>query len=118
MAETKDEPIFIVKLTGIHSKDAIEEHTRRFSEALRGRVVVVDSRVENIYRVTDTQPREAVVTVRSSHEEFAPTYRHVVEVAGMHARVWPVAMGENTLLVEWDNGTLGTANLHDIRMVR
>lgn len=119
MTYTKDEPVFIVKLTGIHSKDEIEEHTRRFSEALRGRVVVVDSSVENIYRVDDAMElRDAMVTVRSSHEEFTPTYRHVVEVADVHARVLPVAMGENTLLVEWDDGTLGTANLHDIRMVR
>lgn len=118
MSETKDEPVFIVKLTGIHSKDAIEEHTRRFSEALPGCVVVVDSRVENIYRVDAMELRDAMVTVRSSHEEFTPTHRHIVEVANVHARVLPVAMGESTLLVEWDDGTLGTANLHDIRMVR
>lgn len=132
MTETKNEPVFIVKLTGINSKDTVEEYTRRFSEVLPGRVVVVDGRVENIYDVTDEiQPRicqadetdamelrDAMVTVRSSHEEFAPTHRHVVEVADVHAHVWPVAMGESTLLVEWDDGTLGTANLHDIRMVR
>lgn len=117
MSETKDEPVFIVKLTGIHSKDTIEEHTRRISEALQGRVVVVDSRVENIYRVDAMELRDAMVTVRSSHEEFTPTHRHIVEVANVHARVLPVAMGESTLLVEWDDGTLGTANLHDIRMV-
>lgn len=58
MTDAKDEPVFIVKLTGINSKDAIEEHTRRFSEVLPGRVVVVDGRVENIYNVTDEiQPR-------------------------------------------------------------
>lgn len=116
---SKDEPVFIVKLTGIHSKDEIEEHERRFKEQLPGHVIMTDNRVENIYRVDDAMgPRDAMVTVRSSHEEFTPTYRHVVEVADVHAHVWPVAMGESTLLVEWDDGTLGTANLHDIRMVR
>lgn len=118
MPNTQNEPVFIVKLTGIHSKDERDCHASRFSEALQGRVVVVDSRVENIYRVDDAMElRDAMVTVRSSHEEFTPTHRHIVEVADVHARVLPVAMGESTLLVEWDDGTLGTANLHDIRMV-
>lgn len=76
-----------------------------------------DGLMAAIGEVGRIQPRDAMVTVRSSHEEFTPTHRHIVEVADVHARVLPVAMGESTLLVEWDDGTLGTANLHDIRMV-
>lgn len=116
---SKDEPVFVVKLTGILRPEDIELYERRFKEQLPGHVIMTDNRVENIYRVDDvTGPRDAMVTVRSSHEEFTPTHRHVVEVTDVHARVLPVAMGESTLLVEWDDGTLGTANLHDIRMVR
>lgn len=111
------EPTFVVKLTGIRSPEDIERYERGFQEQLPGRVIVTDNRVEDICEVTGMQLRDAMVTVRSSHEEFTPTHRHVVEVADVHARVWPVAMGESTLLVEWDDGTLGTANLHDIRMV-
>ena len=118
MPNTQNEPVFIVKLTGILRQEDIELYERRFKEQLPGRVIVTDSRVEDICEVTGMQPRDAMVTVRSSHEEFTPTHRHVVEVADVHAHVWPVAMGESTLLVEWDDGTLGTANLHDIRMVR
>lgn len=34
----------------------------------------------------------------------------------MSAKVWPVAMSENEMLVEWKDGTLGKAKLWDIRM--
>lgn len=52
MAESQDEPVFIVKLMGILRPEDIERYARRFSEELPGRVVVVDGRVEDIYRMT------------------------------------------------------------------
>lgn len=52
MAETKDEPVFIVKLYGILRQEDIERYEQGFSEKLPGRVVVVDNRVEDIYKMT------------------------------------------------------------------
>lgn len=52
MAETKDEPVFIVKLTGILRPEDLERYAHKFSEKLPGRVVVVDNRVEDIYKMT------------------------------------------------------------------
>lgn len=46
------DPIFIVKLTGILAQEDIERYERGFREQLPGRVVVVDNRVEDIYRMT------------------------------------------------------------------
>lgn len=52
MTDTQDEPVFVVKLTGILSQEDIERYERRFREQLPGRVVMVDDRVEDIYRMT------------------------------------------------------------------
>ena len=52
MANTQDEPVFVVKLTGILSPENIERYERGFQEQLPGRVVVVDGRVEDIYKMT------------------------------------------------------------------
>lgn len=46
------EPTFVVKLTGIRSPEDIERYERGFREQLPGRVVVVDGRVEDIYKMT------------------------------------------------------------------
>ena len=46
------DPIFIVKLTGILAQEDIERYAHKFKEQLPGRVVVVDNRVEDIYRMT------------------------------------------------------------------
>ena len=52
MADTQDEPVFVVKLTGILSPENVERYERGFQERLPGRVVVVDNRVEDIYKMT------------------------------------------------------------------
>ena len=52
MTDTQDEPVFVVKLTGILSPEDIERYERGFQEQLPGRVVVVDGRVEEIYKMT------------------------------------------------------------------
>lgn len=52
MADTQDEPVFVVKLTGILSPEDIERYERWFREQLPGRVVVTDNRVEDIYKMT------------------------------------------------------------------
>lgn len=52
MPDTQDEPIFVVKLTGILSQEDIERYERGFRKQLPGRVIVVDGRVEDIYRMT------------------------------------------------------------------
>lgn len=46
------DPVFVVKLTGILSQEDIERYERGFRKQLPGRVVVVDGRVEDIYRMT------------------------------------------------------------------
>lgn len=52
MADTQDEPVFVVKLTGILSPEDIERYARKFEEQLPGRVIVTDGRVEDIYKMT------------------------------------------------------------------
>lgn len=95
------EPLFVVKLVGILTQEEIEQYAHKFQEQLPGRVIVTDNRVEDVYRVTGAQPRNAMVTV---HNKQVP------------AKVWPVAMSENELLVEWEDGTLDAAKLWNIRM--
>ena len=50
--DTNDDPIFVVQLTGILSPENVERYERGFQERLPGRVVVVDNRVEDIYKMT------------------------------------------------------------------
>lgn len=126
MADTQDEPVFVVKLTGILSPEDIERYERGFQEQLPGRVVVTDNRVEDIREVTGMQPRDAIVTVHHKRQRFdymssdgnTPVFRDYEEVEQVPAKVWPAATGERELLVEWEDGTLGTAKLWDIRMVK
>lgn len=63
MIDTKDEPIFIVKLMGILRQEDIERYARKFREQLPGRVVVVDSRVEDIYRMTRMDVEKIVMQI-------------------------------------------------------
>jgi hypothetical protein len=124
MAETKEGPTFVVKLTGILSPEDIERYARKFEEQLPGRVIVTDGRVEDVNKVTDMQPRDAIVTVHHKRQRFdymssdgnTPVFRDYEEVEQVPAKVWPVAMSENEMLVEWEDGTLGKAKLWDIRM--
>ena len=103
MADTQDEPVFVVKLTGILRPEDIERYEREFKKQLPGRVIVTDNRVDDIYRMTCAQPRNAMVTVRNKQ---------------VPAKVWPVVMSSDELLVEWEDGTLGVAKLWDIRMMK
>lgn len=126
MTDTQDEPVFVVKLTGILSPEDIERYERGFQEQLTGRVVVVDGRVEDIREVTGMQPRDAIVTVHHKRQRFdymssdgnTPVFRDYEEVEQVPAKVWPVSMSENEMLVEWEDGTLGKAKLWDIRMAK
>lgn len=123
---SNDEPVFVVKLTGILSPEDIERYERGFQEQLPGRVVVTDNRVEDVYRVDGMQPRDAIVTVYHNRKRFesmscdgnTPNYRYYDEIEEVTAKVWPVVTGENELLVEWEDGSLGVAKLWDIRMVK
>ena len=126
MADTQDEPVFVVKLTGILRPEDIERYERWFREQLPGRVIVTDNRVEDIREVTGMQPRDAIVTVHHKRQRFdymssdgnTPVFRDYEEVEQVPAKVWPVAMSENEMLVEWEDGTLGKAKLWDIRMAK
>lgn len=121
---SNDEPVFAVKLTGILHPEDIEQYERGFSEQLPGRVVVVDGRVEDIREVTGMQPQNAIVTVH--HKRHVPysmgadgntsNYYEVIETEQVPAKVWPVAMSSNEMLVEWEDGSLGKAKLWDIRI--
>lgn len=120
------DPIFVVKLTGILSPDDIEQYARGFQKVLPGHVIVTDGRVEDVREVASMQPRNAMVTVHHKRKEFesmscdgnTPNYRYYEEVEQVPAKVWPVVMSSDELLVEWEDGTLGTAKLWDIRMVK
>ena len=59
----QDEPVTVVKLTGILNKEAMERYERKFSEQLPGRVVVVDNRVEDIYKMTRSDVRRLVMAL-------------------------------------------------------
>lgn len=123
--DASTEPTFVVKLTGILSPEDIERYARKFEEQLPGRVIVTDNRVEDVRKVTDMQPRDAIVTVHHKRKEFesmgvdgnTPNWRYFEEVEQVHAKVWPVSMSADELLVEWEDGTLGVARVSDIRMV-
>lgn len=118
------DPTFVVKLTGILSPEDIERYERVFQEQLPGRVVVVDGRVADVREVTGMRPRDAIVTVHHKRREFesmgcdgnTPNYRYFEEVEHVPAKVWPVAMSSDELLVEWQDGTLDAAKLRDIRL--
>lgn len=119
-----DDPTFVVKLTGILSPEDIERYEREFKKQLPGRVIVTDGRVEDVREVAGMQPRNAIVTVHHERREFesmgcdgnTPNWRYYEEVEHVPAKVWPVAMSSDELLVEWQDGTLGAAKLWDIRM--
>lgn len=120
------EPTFVVKLMGILSPEDIEQYAHGFQKVLPGRVIVTDNRVEDVREVTGAQPRNAMVTVCHAHQEFesmdvdgnTPRHHVINEYEEVPAKVWPVATGEKELLVEWEDGTLGTAKLWEIRMVK
>lgn len=124
MTDTQDEPVFVVKLTGILSPEDIERYARGFEEQLPGRVIVTDNRVEDVRKVTDMQPRDAIVTVHHkrkypydmSCDGNTPIYETVEEIELVNARVWPVSMGPDEMLVEYEDGRLGAVKLEDIRL--
>jgi hypothetical protein len=69
--------------------------------------------------------RDAMVTVHHKRREFdrvdpvdgnTAYFRTVDECEKVPARVWPVAMGADELLVEWEDGALGAVKLGDIRL--
>ena len=72
------------------------------------------------------KPRDAVVKIHHkrkypyamSCDGNTPIFRDYEEVKQVPAKVWPVAMSENEMLVEWEDGTLGKAKLWDIRMAK
>lgn len=83
-----------------------------------------DGLMAAINEVGSIRPRNAIVTVHHKRREFesigcdgnTPNWRYFEEVEQVSAKVWPVAMSENEMLVEWEDGTLGAVKLWDIRM--
>lgn len=69
-------------------------------------------------------PRDAIITIHRTRMVFAgmsvdgntPNYDEVLEVEKVHAKVWPVAMSANEMLVEYDDGRLGAVKLRDIQL--
>lgn len=51
--KTEDGPVFVVKLNGMYKDVDLERHAERFKSELPGRVVVVDGRVDDIYKMTE-----------------------------------------------------------------
>lgn len=70
-------------------------------------------------------PRDAIITIHHVRRLFTgmgvdgntPNYGEVHETEELHAKVWPVAMSCDEMLVEYDDGRLGAVKLGDIRMV-
>ena len=71
------------------------------------------------------QPRQAIVTIHRERREFesmsvdgnTPNFRIVHETEDVPAKVWPVSMGPDEMLVEYEDGRLDRAKLWNIRMV-
>lgn len=69
-------------------------------------------------------PRDAIITIHHVRRVFTgmsvdgntPNYDEVHETEEFHAKVWPVAMSDNEMLVEYDDGRLGAVKLRDIRL--
>ena len=47
-----DETLFVVRLSGTFRPEDLEWYKQNFREQFPGRVLIVDSRVEDIYKVT------------------------------------------------------------------
>ena len=85
----------------------------------------VDAVNEKLDTLLTTQngERDAIVTihhtrktpVRMSSDGNTPIYEEIQETEDVQARILPVNMGENKMLVEYDDGRLGTAKLCDIK---
>lgn len=61
--DVQDEPVTVVKLTGILHQEAMERYARKFSEQLPGCVVVVDNRVEDIFKMTRSDVERLVMAL-------------------------------------------------------
>lgn len=83
-----------------------------------------DGLIAAIDEVGRMQPRDAIITVHHKRKEFdgmscdgnTPNFRYYEETEQVSAKVWPVSVAEDEMLVEWEDGTLGAAKLRDIRM--
>lgn len=70
------------------------------------------------------KPRDAVVKIHHkrkypyamSCDGNTPIYETVEEIELVNARVWPVSMGPDEMLVEYEDGMLGAVKLEDIRL--
>ena len=125
MAETQDEPVFVVKLLGILNPEEIEQYACKLESVLPGRVLVTDGRVEDVYKLNDwMQPRNATVTVSYECGVFdgmdidgnTPRWRSVHKYEQVHAKVWPVSMSADELLVEYEDGSLHAVKLRNIKI--
>lgn len=125
MVDTQDEPVFVVKLLGILNPEEIERYACKLESVLPGRVLVVDGRVEDVRKLNDwMQPRNATVTVSHERRVFdgmdidgnMPRWRSVYEYEQVHAKVWPVSMSFDELLVEYEDGSLHAAKLNNIKI--
>lgn len=68
--------IYIVKLNAIWRDSDIEQLRKRFQELLPGKVIVVDDRVDNVFRL-ESQDGQALV--RMLAEEVLPEWRKTLE---------------------------------------
>ena len=66
--DAQDEPVTVVKLTGILHQADIEQYARKFKSELPGRVVVVDNRVEDIYKVTRLDVEKLVAAIENEDD--------------------------------------------------
>ena len=70
------------------------------------------------------KPRDAVVKIHHKRKHpyamscdgNTPIYETVEEIELVNARVWPVSMGPDEMLVEYEDGRLGAVRLRDIRL--
>ena len=91
----------------------------------RSQLNILGQSIRSSIEPTWPWPRPAMVTVREKHREIecmdvdgnTPIYHRSYEVKKVPAHVWPVTVDGGRILVEWEDGTLASVDISDVRMV-
>jgi hypothetical protein len=87
----------------------------------------IDAACEKLDKINVAQgtwPRDGVLTAYRESKDFkgydvdgnTPVMSVRYEAKYVPVKVWPISMGDGAMLVEYEDGTLASANLCDIRM--
>lgn len=67
----QDEPVTVVKLAGMYYPKEIDHYADKLKSELPGRVVVVDKRVEDIYKMTRLDVEKLVAAIENEGDADA-----------------------------------------------